>query len=362
MKGYGMVIVEEAGWLEKPKPTPGPLDAIIKPTVVAPCSSDTHVLHGGAGPKEDLILGHEAIGIVDSVGKAVKNFKKGDKVVVPCVTPDWLSTGVQNTKTFSHDAYVMSSFKFLGSKDGTFAEFFHVNQADANLVKFPEAGVSDEAALMTTDMMSTGFHAAELAEVEYGDTVLVIGIGPVGLMAVAAAQLKGAGRIIAVGTRPICIEVARTYGATDFINYKEGDVAEQVMQLTDGRGVDCTIIAGGAGDSLNTAIMATRATGVIASVNFYDINDKLSIPTLAWGLGMSHKDIRCGFCPGGAERIRRMLELIANGRIDPSKLVTHRFYGFDKIPDAFKLMDKKAPDLIKPVIYLDQEEPKSVNK
>lgn len=352
-----MAIVNEAAWLDKPKPTAGPLDAIIKPTLVAPCSSDTHVLHGGAGPKEDLILGHEAIGIVDSVGKSVKNFKKGDKVVVPCVTPDWLSPGVQNPRSFSHDSYTMSSFKFLGSKDGVFAEFFHVNQADANLVKMPEQGVSDEAALMTTDMMSTGFHAAELAEVEYGDSVLVIGIGPVGLMAVAAAALKGAGRILAVGTRPICIEIAREYGATDFINYKEGDVAEQVMKLTNGRGVDCTIIAGGGADSLNTAIMATRETGNISSVNFYDINDKLSIPTLAWGLGMSHKDIRCGFCPGGAERIRRMLELIIYGRVDPAKLVTHRFYGLDQIPDAFKLMDKKAPDLIKPVVYLDKKSP-----
>lgn len=357
MRGYGMVMVGEAGWLDKPKPTPGPLDAIIKPTLLAPCSSDTHMLHGGAGPKEDLILGHEAIGIVDSVGKAVKNFKKGDKVVVPCVTPDWLSPGVQNSKTFSHDTRVMGSFKFLGEKDGTFAEFFHVNQADANLVKMPEEDVSDEAALMTVDMMSTGFHAAELGDVEYGDSVLVIGIGPVGLMSVAGSALKGAGRIFAVGTRPICIEIAKEYGATDIINYKEGDVAEQIMNLTDGRGVDTTIIAGGGADSLNTAILATRETGTIASVNFYDIQDKLEIPTLAWGLGMSHKDIRCGFCPGGAERIRRMLEVIKYGRIDPAKLVTHRFYGLDSIPEAFKLMDKKAPDLIKPVVYLDKKEP-----
>lgn len=353
MKGYGMAIVGEAAWLTKPKPTPGPLDAIVHPTVVAPCSSDTHVMHGGSGPKEDLILGHEAVGIIDSVGKDVKNFKKGDKVVVPCVTPDWLSPGIQNTKTFSHDTHMMGSFKFLGSKDGTMAEFFHVNQADANLVKLPE-DVSEEAALMTTDMMSTGFHAAELADVAYGDTVLVIGIGPVGLMAVAAAALRGAGRIIAVGTRPICIQVAKDYGATDIVSYKEGDIAEQVMQLTGGRGADKTIIAGGAGDSLNTAILATRETGVIASVNFYDINDKLAIPTLAWGLGMSHKDIRCGFCPGGAERIRRMLELISNGRIDPTKLITHEFYGFDKLPEAFELMDKKAPDLIKPIVYIDK--------
>ncbi|MFV0485176.1 MAG: alcohol dehydrogenase catalytic domain-containing protein [Candidatus Saccharimonadales bacterium] len=355
MKGYGMAIVGEAAWLTKPKPIAGPLDAIVHPTVVAPCSSDTHVMHGGSGPKEDLILGHEAVGIIDSVGKDVKNFKKGDKVVVPCVTPDWLSPGVQNTKSFSHDSHLMGSFKFLGSKDGTMAEYFHVNQADANLVKLPD-DVSEEAALMTTDMMSTGFHSAELADVAYGDTVLVIGIGPVGLMSVAASALRGAGRIIAVGTRPICIQVAKDYGATDIVNYKEGDIAEQVMKLTDGRGADKTIIAGGGADSINTAILATRETGTIASVNFYDINDKLSIPTLAWGLGMSHKDIRCGFCPGGAERIRRMLELISNGRVDPTKLITHKFYGFDKLPEAFELMDKKTPDLIKPIVYIDKKE------
>lgn len=357
MKGYGMIKVNEAGWLDKEKPIAGPLDAIIKPTMLAPCSSDTHMLHGGAGPKENLILGHEAIGIIDSVGKDVKHFKPGDKVVVPCVTPDWLETGIQNTKSFSHDTQLMGSFKFLGSKDGTFAEFFHVNQADANLVKMPESGVTDEQALMTVDMMSTGFHAAEMAEVEYGDSVLVIGIGPVGLMAVAACALKGAGRIIAVGTRPNCIKIAKEYGATDIVNYKNGDITEQVMKLTDGRGVDCTIIAGGGGDSLATAIKATRETGVISSVNFYDINDELKIPTLQWGLGMSHKDIRCGFCPGGAERIRRMLELISNSRIDTSKLVSHRFYGFDAIPDAFKLMDEKSPNLIKPVVILDKDTP-----
>ena len=356
MKGYGIVTAEKAGWLDKPKPTPGPLDAIIKPTLIAPCSSDTHVLHGGAGPKDGVILGHEAIGFVDSVGDAVRGFKEGDKVVVPCVTPDWLSAGVQNAKSFSHDTHLMGSFKFIGSKDGTFAEFFHVNHADANLVKMPE-GVSDEAALMTTDMMSTGFHAAELAEVEYGDTALVIGIGPVGLMAVAAARLKGAGRVIAVGTRPTCVDIARQYGATDIVSYKEGDIATQVLQLTGGRGADCTIVAGGSGDSLGAAIASTRAAGNIASVNFYDIGDNLAIPALAWGLGMSHKDIRCGFCPGGGERIRRMLELIIHGRVDPVKLVTHRFYGFDNIPAAFDLMDKKAPDLIKPVVYLDKAAP-----
>ena len=354
MRGYGMVIVNEAGWLEHPVPKCGSLDAIIKPTIVAPCSSDTHMLHGGSGPYSDLILGHEAVGIVEKVGKDVKNFKKGDYVVVPCVTPDWLSPGVQNQKSFTHDTRMFGSFKFLGSKDGVFAEFFHVNQADANLVKLPE-DVTPEAALMTVDMMSTGFHAAELANIKFGDTVVVIGIGPVGLMAVRGAALRGAARIIAVGTRPVCINVAKEYGATDIVSYKDGDLVEQIYELTGGRGADCSIVAGGDGSTLGQAVAMVRETGNIATVNFYDINAELNLPTLAWGLGMSHKDIRCGFCPGGAERIREMLEMIRFDRIDPTKIITHKFYGFDSIPEAFELMDTKTPDLIKPIVYLDRK-------
>jgi threonine dehydrogenase-like Zn-dependent dehydrogenase len=353
MKGYGMISIGQAGWIEKPKPAIGALDAIVRPTIVAPCSSDTHALHGGIGVKENLILGHEAVGIIEAVGEGVKNFKAGDFVVVPCATPDWLAPGVQNFKSFSHDTGVMKSFKFLGSKDGTFAEYFHVNQADANLAKLTD-GVSPEAALMTVDMMSTGFHAAELAEVKYGDTVVVIGIGPVGLMAVAASVLRGAGRVIGVGTRPICAKVAKEYGATDIISYKEGNIVEQVYRLTAGRGADCAIIAGGGGETLGQAVAMVRETGTVGSVNFFDYRDKLEINALYWGLGMSHKDIRCGFCPGGSERIRRMMEILKYGRFDAEKLITHKFNGFDELPAAFELMDKKAPDLIKPIVYLDK--------
>ena len=354
MRGYGMKKVNDVAWIDKPEPKPGDLDAIVRPTIVAPCSSDTHVSHGGAGPKENLILGHEAVGIIEEVGRDVKSFKKGDYVVVPCVTPDWLAPGVQNNKSFSHDVGLMAGFKFLGSKDGVFSEKFHVNQADANLVKLPE-DVSPEAALMTVDMMSTGFHAAELADIQFGDTAVVIGIGPVGLMAVAACKLRGAARIIAIGTRPASVKIAKEYGATDIVSYKDGNLAEQIYKLTGGRGADCAIVAGGNGGSLGDAVEMVRETGNVASVNFYDITDKLEIPTVAWGMGMSHKDIRCGFCPGGAERIRRMLELIRHGEVDTTKLITHKFHGWDELPKAFELMDKKSPDLIKPIIYVDEK-------
>jgi threonine dehydrogenase-like Zn-dependent dehydrogenase len=350
MKGYGVIKTGQPGWLDKEKPVPGPLDAIIRPTALAPCSSDTHAMHGGAGPRENLILGHEAVGEVVETGGLVRKFKPGDTVVVPCVTPDWTGRYIQEGKYNAHDNARIGSFKFLSSKDGTFAEFFHVNMADANLVHLPP-GVAPEAALMTVDMMSTGFHAVELAEAGYGETIVVIGIGPVGLMAVAGAQLKGAGRIIAVGTRPNCVKIAKEYGATDIVSYKDGDIVTQIKDLSGGS-VDKVIIAGGNAATLAQAISMVKPTGIVSSVNYYDASDTFTIPAPVWGLGMANIDIRGGFCPGGAVRIEKLLNLIKYGRIDAAKLITHRFNGFEKIEEAFLLMDKKPADLIKPAVFI----------
>lgn len=349
MKGYGMLSLNHAGWIEKERPQCGPLDAIIEPIVVAPCSSDTHVLHGGSGEKTNLILGHEAVGKIVEVGNLVKNFKTGDVVVVPCCTPNWLTLNVQGEYN-AHDERLMGSFKFLGSKDGVFAEYFHVNQADANLVILPK-NVAPEAAVMTVDMMSTGFHGVENANVQFGDTVVVIGIGPVGLMAVAGTKLRGAGRIIAVGTRPNCVEIAKEYGATDIISYKDGDIVKQVLEMTK-EGADSVIIAGGNAESFRQAVEMTKPGGYISNVNFFDITDTLAMPAYSWGLGMANKTIRGGFCPGGARRIGKMLQMIEYGRVDTTKLITHRYTGFEKIEDAFTVMDNKPKDLIKPVVFI----------
>ena len=350
MKGYGVLSLNQPGWIEKEKPKCGPLDALVHPIVLAPCSSDVHVMHGGFGENKNLILGHEAVGKVVETGSLVKKFKEGDTVVVPCTTPNWLAENVQGEYT-AHDEGLMASFKFLGSKDGTFAEYFHVNDADANLVSLPE-GVSPEAAVMTVDMMSTGFHGVENANIQFGDTVVVIGIGPVGLMAVAGTKLKGAGRILAIGTRPNCVKVAKEYGATDIVSYKNGDTVKQILDMTGG-GADCVIIAGGNQDTFRQAVDMTKPGGYISNINFFDIKDTLSMPAFSWGLGMADKTIRGGFCPGGARRIRKMLEIVKYGRVDTTKLITHRFNGFEKIEDAFHMMDEKPRDLIKPVVFVD---------
>ena len=351
MKGFGMLSIDNVGWMEKEKPVAGPTDAIVRPLAVAPCSSDTHVSHGGAGPLENRILGHESVGEVVEVGSSVKNFKPGDKVIVNCVTPDWeaplLQDGFDNN---AHDYAPTSSFKFVLQKDGVFAEYYHVNNADGNLFLMPD-DISIEDALMTTDMMSTGFHAVENADIHYGDNVVVFGIGPVGLMAVAGTALAGAGRIYAIGTRPNCVALAKEYGATDIVSYKEGDIVEQILDLNKGP-VDKIILAGGNSKSFVQALQLIRANGIISNVNFLDPSDVISFPAPLWGLGMANITFKSGFCPGGARRIERLVRMVEADRVHPGKLLNYKFEGFDKIEDAFHLMDEKPKDLIKPYVLI----------
>ncbi|MBE3592162.1 MAG: NADP-dependent isopropanol dehydrogenase [Thermoanaerobacter sp.] len=351
MKGFAMLSIGKIGWIEKEKPTPGPFDAIVRPLAVAPCTSDVHtVFEGAIGERHNMILGHEAVGEVVEVGSEVKDFKPGDRVVVPAITPDWRTSEVQRGY-HQHSGGMLAGWKFSNIKDGVFGEFFHVNDADMNLAHLPKE-IPLEAAVMIPDMMTTGFHGAELAEIELGATVAVLGIGPVGLMAVAGAKLRGAGRIIAVGSRPVCVDAAKYYGATDIVNYKNGPIESQIMDLTEGKGVDAAIIAGGNADIMATAVKIVKPGGTIANVNYFGEGDVLPVPRLEWGCGMAHKAIRGGLCPGGRLRMERLIDLVFYKRVDPSKLVTHVFQGFDNIEKALMLMKDKPKDLIKPVVIL----------
>jgi Alcohol dehydrogenase GroES-like domain./Zinc-binding dehydrogenase. len=347
-----MLRIGEVGWIEKEKPLAGPYDAIVRPIALAPCTSDIHtVFEGAIGERHNMILGHEAVGEVVEVGSEVKDFKPGDRVVVPAITPDWRTIEVQRGY-HQHSGGMLSGWKFSNCKDGVFAEYFHVNDADMNLAKLPD-DISPEKAVMICDMMTTGFHGVELANVQFGSSVAVIGIGAVGLMAIAGARLKGAGRIIAVGSRPVCIEVAKYYGATDIVNYKDGDIVDQVMHLTDNKGVDCVIVAGGNEDVFTQAVKMVRVGGTVSNINYFGGSDLLPIPRAEWGCGMAHKDIRGGLCPGGRLRMEMLIELVKYNRIDPGKLVTHVMYGLDKVEKALMLMKDKPKELIKPVVIVD---------
>ena len=351
MKGYAMLGIGKTGWIEKEVPACGPLDAIVKPVAVSPCTSDVHTVWEGAiGDRRDMILGHEAVGEIVEVGSLVKDLKVGEKVIVPAITPDWGSLESQGGYSM-HSGGMLAGWKFSNFKDGVFAEFFHVNEADANLARLPE-GVEPASAVMLSDMVPTGFHGAELAQVEYGDTVCVIGIGPVGLMSVAASALKGAGRLFAVGSRPNCVEAAKYYGATDIINYKDGDIVAQIMDKTHGRGVDKVIVAGGDNDTFIQAVTMLKPGGRIGNVNYLGSGDYVRIPRVEWGCGMGHKTIAGGLMPGGRLRMEKLVSLMQYGRLDTSRLLTHRFKGFEHMEEALMLMKDKPRELIKPVVVL----------
>lgn len=351
MKGFAMLRIGEVGWIEKDKPVAGPYDAICRPLAIAPCTSDIHtVFEGAIGERYNMILGHEAVGEVVEVGSEVKDFKPGDRVVVPAITPDWNTTEIQGGY-HQHSGGLLAGWKFSNIKDGSMAEFFHVNQADMNLALLPDE-IPLETAVMIPDMVTTGCHGAENGDIQLGDTVAVLGIGPVGLMAVAGAKLRGAGRLIVVGSRQVCVDAAKFYGATDVINYKDGDIVEQILKLTGGKGVDVAITAGGHADILSKAVKIAKPGGRVSNINYFGEGEFLPVPRAEWGFGMAHKTIRGGLCPGGRVRMEKLIQLVVNNRIDPGKLVTHVFNGIENAEKALLLMKDKPRDLIKPVVLV----------
>jgi threonine dehydrogenase-like Zn-dependent dehydrogenase len=347
MKAFVMLGLEHTGFARKPIPHAGPGDAIVKTTHALICTSDSHTVRGAIGPREGLTLGHEAVGIVHAVGSEVRRFKVGDRVVVGAITPDWISEEAQNGYP-SQSGGALGGWKYANIKDGVFAEYFHVNEADANMAIIPDA-VTPEQAVYCSDMMSTGFMAAEHGNIPIGGTVAVFAQGPVGLMATAGAHLRGAGLIIAVETDPKRAQLAREYGAHIVVDFSKEDPVERILALTGGVGVDTAIEALGAEKSFQQCIAVTKPGGTISNVGYHGEGEFVSIPRIAWGVGMADKTIRTGLCPGGRLRMERLLRLLEQGTIDPTKLTTHEF-DFNDMSKAFEIMDRKLDGVLKPLI------------
>lgn len=352
MKAYALVEPGRMEWIEAPEPVLTEYGAILRPIAVSPCTSDVHTIYGGGQKPANLIMGHECVAVVEDVGCKVKDFKPGDRVAVPAITPDWREPEIQDGN-YTHGGAHFAGHRLGRSIPGVFAERFLIDDADTNIAHIPE-NVTDEQALMCVDVVTTGFTGVEGAVVKFGDVVCVMGIGAVGLMAVLGAKMRGASRIIAVGTRAKSVELAKYYGATDVLSYNDDRLVEKILDMTNGVGVDSTIIAGGNADTLVWAYDITRyGVGNISNVNYFAGKGFLNIPIFSGGRGMCGKTLHMELAKGGRTRIERIMSMVEYNRFDPSPLVTHHLYGIDNIDKAILMMKDKADDLIKVMVHCE---------
>ncbi|MGO4338602.1 NAD(P)-dependent alcohol dehydrogenase [Labrys sp. KB_33_2] len=337
---------------DKPIPEIGPADALIRVTTTTICGTDVHILKGEYPVAKGLTIGHEPVGIIEKLGSSVRGFKEGQRVVAGAITPSGWShaclcgCGSQDGAGTKHGWKAIGGWKFGNTIDGCQAEFVCVPDAMANLAPIPDE-VSDEQVLMCPDIMSTGFAGAETGGIRIGDIVAVFAQGPIGLCATAGAKLMGATTIIAVDTVPARLAMAKRLGADIVVDFKQEDPVEAIMRLTDGRGVDVAIEALGTQVTFEAALRVLRPGGVLSSLGVY--SSDLKIPLDAFAAGLGEKSIRTSLCPGGKERMRRMLDVIGSGRVDLGGLVTHRFK-LDQIEEAYDLFANQRDGVLKVAI------------
>lgn len=331
---------------EKPVPTVGPGDALIRITTTTICGTDVHILKGEYPVVPGLIVGHEPVGVIEALGPGVAGYLIGQRVIVGAITP----CGQCHPCLDGHQAQcggkAMGGWRFGNTIDGAQAEYLLVPHATANLTPVPD-GLTDEQVLMCPDIMSTGFGGAENGQIKVGDTVAVFAQGPIGLCATAGAKLKGATRIIGVDGIPERLEMARRMGADITINYRNADPVAEIMRLTDGRGVDVAIEALGTQQTFESCLRVLKPGGVLSSLGVY--SGKLSLPVDAFAAGLGDHKIVTTLCPGGKERMRRLMNVVASGRVDLGSLVTHRFK-LDQIEEAYDLFANQRGGVLKVAI------------
>lgn len=337
---------------DKPIPDVGPLDALIRITTTTICGTDIHILKGEYPVARGLTIGHEPVGIIEKLGSAVTGYREGQRVIAGAITPSGHSNAClcgchsQDGAGTRHGWKPLGGWRFGNSVDGSQAEYLLVPDAMVNLAPVPD-GLTDEEVLMCPDIMSTGFAGAERGNIRIGDTVAVFAQGPIGLCATAGARLKGATTIIAVDTVPVRLEMARRMGADHAVDFRQADPVEEIMRLTDGRGVDVAIEALGTQATFEAALRVLRPGGTLSSLGVYSGDLRLPLGPFAAGLG--DHTIVTSLCPGGKERMRRLMGVVASGRVDLKPLVTHRF-PLERIEEAYELFGHQRDGVLKVAI------------
>ncbi|ARP98758.1 NAD(P)-dependent alcohol dehydrogenase [Pseudorhodoplanes sinuspersici] len=337
---------------EKPVPDVGPLDALIRITTTTICGTDIHILKGEYPVARGLTIGHEPVGIIEKLGSAVQGYREGQRVIAGAITPSGHSAAClcgcysQDGAGTKHGFKPMGGWRFGNTIDGAQAEYLLVPDAMTNLAPIPDA-LTDEQVLMCPDIMSTGFSGAESGRIKIGDVVAVFAQGPIGLCATAGARLLGATTIIGVDAVPARMEIARRMGADHIVDFTKVDPVEEIMRLTGGRGVDVAIEALGRQETFEAALRVLRPGGTLSSLGVY--SGDLKIPLGAFHAGLGDNTIVTTLCPGGKERMRRLMEVIAAARLDTRPLVTHRFK-LDRIEEAYDLFANQREGVLKVAI------------
>lgn len=331
---------------EKPIPSPGPGEARIRITTTTICGTDVHILKGEYPVEPGLIVGHEPVGVIDALGAGVDGYTEGQRVIVGAITPCGQCHHCLDGHGAQCGGKAIGGWRFGNTIDGCQAEYLLVPDAQANLSPIPD-GLTDEQVLMCPDIMSTGFGGAEAGRIKIGDTVAVFAQGPIGLCATAGAKLRGATRIVVVDTVPERLEVARRMGADLTIDFAKVDPVDEIMQLTGGRGVDVAIEALGTQQTFESCLRVLKPGGVLSSLGVY--SGKLTLPLDAMAAGLGDHQVITTLCPGGKERMRRLMKVVESGRIDLEPLVTHR-YRLDEIEAAYELFSHQRDGVLKVAI------------
>ncbi|HLY56495.1 MAG TPA: zinc-dependent alcohol dehydrogenase family protein [Stellaceae bacterium] len=328
-RGPGKQAVEE-----RPKPQiAAPTDAIVRVTKTTICGTDLHILKGDVPTcSPGRILGHEGVGVVDSVGPGVTVFHPGDRVLISCISAcgrcEYCRRGM-----YSH---CTTGGWILGNEiDGTQAEFVRIPHADTSLYRVPE-GAEEDALVMLSDILPTGFECGVLnGKVAPGGTVAIVGAGPIGLAALLTTQFYAPAEIIMVDPDQNRLDVARRFGATQTVCAAGAGAGEAVMKLTGGRGVDTAIEAVGVPASFITCEDIVAPGGTIANVGVHGAKVDLHLERLwAQNITITTRLVDTVTTP-------MLLKTVAAGRIDPKRLITHRFR-FDQILDAYETFGHAA--------------------
>ena len=332
-----------------PRPRPGPGEAVIRVTLTTICGTDVHILKGEYPVAPGLIIGHEPVGVIEELGAGVTGYEIGDRVLVGAITPcgqcNACLTGKLSQCGHGAGYEAIGGWRFGNTINGAQAEYLLVPSAQANLAKIPES-LTDEQVVLLADIASTGFSGAESGKVRIGDSVVVFAQGPIGLCATAGAKLMGAARVIGIEGDEVRAQMARRMGADVVLDPQREDLMPEVLRLTNG-GADVAIEALGLQETFETALRAIRPGGTLSSLGVY--SGKLQVPYEAFAAGLGDHTIVTTLCPGGKDRMGRLLRMVESGRFDPTPLITHRF-ALEDIQEAYRVFSNRLDGVLKVAI------------